>query len=126
MNVVYQSLYDNGIDVDILNAKSNLDNYNTVIAPLHIIYNEKMEQNLLDFIANGGHAVFDTELFVKNTYNAYFEKAPMIVKEILNKNPLSDADLAKPLTVNYKKGKVTFVGSDWSKEQWDELLIKGL
>lgn len=65
----YKALYEAQIPIDFVNDKADLSKYKLLIAPLQFIMNKDREDQLKDYVKQGGHLVLTMRTGVKNMDN---------------------------------------------------------
>ena len=115
VQVLYKALHDHGYQVEFVRTLGDGAG-KTLLLPLHIVWRESFEQELLHFIRTGGHVLTNEDLFQKNGDNAYVQSLPLLYAQILGESAsyLSQEEL--PFTARYGEGSITWISSRLTKE----------
>lgn len=73
-----------GVNVDVINSESELENYNIVIAPCLYINNKTATENIYRYVINGGTLVMTTRCGVKDENGNFMsETLPTVFSELI-------------------------------------------
>lgn len=73
-----------GVNVDVINSESELENYNIVIAPCLYINNKTATENIYRYVINGGTLVMTTRCGVKDENGNFMsEPLPTVFSELI-------------------------------------------
>jgi hypothetical protein len=98
-----------GYQFDIIDSQMPLDDYQVVILPDCIYYNEDLKQKMEAYLAQGGHVIgsFDSCLpkdGSESIYGVAFEKESEYYREFVMPNDVIGKDLPKEEFVMYLRG----------------------
>jgi beta-galactosidase len=127
INTVYKSLFELNKRVEFLFEPEKIRNFKTIIIPWKIIYDEKLEEELIAFVNKGGKLVVTTDFFRKNRDNVYLDYVPKIYREAFGweKNDFINEDESNSGGIVYSnkigEGQVLMLSMKTSLEEWSRL-----
>lgn len=125
---VYRHLFEAGIRTEVVYSGEQLDGLETLIIPLHQIYDAALEERLIAFVQEGGRLIVTSDLFRKNADNVYLREVPRIFAELLDWQENNFAgDIITEGTVMIRKhksgkGETWLVHRNSTAEQWKDVL----
>ena len=127
LNRVYKGLYRSGTAIRIQSPEHSLEGLNVVLLPKQILYNRILEEELMDFISEGGTAIVTNDFFWKNQDNVYLTELPVFYTEVLkvSDNNFIQVDDNSPMMLvekEYGKGKVVMVNRNADEPSWSEII----
>jgi beta-galactosidase len=131
LETVYKGLFEREVEIRFLYTEQDcFSGLEIVVIPLHILYNDKLEEKLINFVENGGKVVVTDDLFQKNADNVYMTYVPEIYKKLLGWNennfiyPSPERNDFIVRENEFGQGKILMVRTDTRFEEWKQLWIK--
>ncbi|GLX69966.1 beta-galactosidase [Paenibacillus glycanilyticus] len=125
---IYRHLFEAGIRSEVVYAPEQLNGLETLIVPLHQIYDSALEERLISFVQDGGRLIITSDLFRKNEDNVYLRVVPRLFAELLDweeNNFPSDVLAEGTVTIRRPKngkGETWLVHRSTTAEQWKDVL----
>ncbi|OCT12367.1 hypothetical protein A8709_31560 [Paenibacillus pectinilyticus] len=128
VDTVYRPLFELGKQVDVVYTPQQIKDYELLIVPLHILYDELLEEMLISYVRGGGKLIVTTDIFRKNDANVFLTAVPKLFSALFDwqhNNFVTDAlDISQPIVLAQAagKGKAWLISRDSTLEQWREVL----
>lgn len=128
VHTIYKCIFETAQSVDIIYTPEQIKAHDLLIIPLHVLYNEQLEDRLIEYVKAGGKLVATTDLFRKNEDNVYLTAVPKLFPELFDwqeNNFVTDSLLDRKsiyLTHPSGKGRAWLVARDNTLEEWQSLL----
>jgi len=128
IHALYRSLFEEAGGCDFIFEPNQLNKYDTVILPWHIVYSEQLESALLAFIENGGKLITTADLFRKNRDNVLLTEAPEFFRTLKQDEDPHFPEESLPVKGNYifeklfGKGEIRMTKLWPSLEEWKQIL----
>ena len=131
IEVVYQTIFDLELPSDILFEPSGLGDYEYVIVPRHLLYDPVLESALLGYVTGGGTLITTTDLFRRNSDNAWLEYVPDIYRSVFGWTSIDFPDDSVPpeafqtIQSRLGKGSAYMIHKDAPHAAWNFILSSG-
>lgn len=124
LHTVYRAIYELGESPTFLHTDSILQDFRIILAPRCILHDEQLEQNLLDYVENGGILVIDPDFMVKNKDNIYRNTGGDFYEKVYadwGGLPFFNSEDA-PADVAFGEGRILLIDDNFPYEKWKTLL----
>jgi len=82
LHQVYRAFYENNCEADFVYNEEQIPQSGFLVLPWKVLYEEALEQRLIEFVERGGHLVVTEDFFTKNQQNVYMTEVPSIFKSV--------------------------------------------
>ena len=131
VEVVYRAIFEAGLGVEILFEPTSLGRFEYIIDARHLIHDPETENALINYVAGGGKLIVTSDLFRRNTDNAWLEYVPEIYRKLFGwHNPDFPDDALPPQNFQILEGGIG-CGQAWMLHHqaalatWQSLLPEG-
>lgn len=126
VDTVYRTLFEREADVRIVYSAEQLQGLETLIVPLHIIHDPRLEEALIRFVQDGGKLVATSDLFRKNEDNVFLTRIPSIYPLVFGwqePNFVQDTPASSDTVTSVcGAGRSWLVPREMTDGQWRQLL----
>lgn len=126
LHTVYQALYRAGRQIRFFFSPEQVGAVKILAVPRHVMWDPLLEKRLEQFVCAGGLLLMTTDLFKKDSHNAYLTSAPSFFHGCCGcaegDFPEETDAMAHPLPAG--AGFVWMLGSEASLERWREAFLE--